>query len=194
MHTLLVALAWSLAGMIVLAAAGYVALRWLALSIARRVAEAAERQLATSLHRGLHAAGFARYGRSAAGVDAERRMLAEIDRLAWLMDRLIPLPIVGGVGLDAVIGLFPVAGDVLSFALSSLIVIRAAQLGLSTELITRLVAIQCTDLLLGAVPVLGDLMDVAYQADVKSAALIRAALTARRESLPAEIASGERTI
>jgi Domain of unknown function (DUF4112) len=46
-------------------------------------------------------------------------------------------------------------------------------------LITRLVAIQCTDLLLGAVPVLGDLMDVAYQADVKSAALIRAAVTRR---------------
>jgi hypothetical protein len=179
MHAFLVALVWVVAATLALAGVGYVALRWIALSIARRVAEAAERRLASSLHRGMQAAGLAREDRSRSTA-ADSRMLAQIDRLAWLMDRLIPLPFVGGVGLDAAIGLVPVVGDLLSFAVSSLIVVRAAQLGLSTELLTRLVAIQCTDLLLSAVPVLGDLMDVAYQADVKSAALIRAALAASR--------------
>jgi hypothetical protein len=63
------------------------------------------------------------------------------------MDRIIPLPIVGGIGLDAVLGLIPGVGDVISFAISSSIVIRAAQLGVPESLISRLVAIQMTDLL-----------------------------------------------
>jgi hypothetical protein len=44
------------------------------------------------------------------------------------------------------------------------------------------------------VPVLGDLMDVAYQADVKSAALIRAAVTARRRSWSSGFTSREKAI
>ena len=99
------------------------------------------------------------------------------------MDRLIPLPGFGGIGLDALLGLVPGIGDGVSFAISALIVIRAARLGASPELISRLIAIQCTDLLLGAVPIVGDIFDMAYQADVKSAVLIREALT-RRSSPP----------
>jgi hypothetical protein len=137
----------------------------------------------------MQAAGLAREPRSGTS-GSDSRLLAQIDRLAWLMDRLIPLPFIGGVGLDAAIGLVPVVGDLLSFAVSSFIVIRAAQLGLSAEFLTRLVAIQCTDLLLGAVPVLGDLMDVAYQADMKSAALIRGELAARRRTMGTAGATG----
>jgi hypothetical protein len=79
-----------------------------------------------------------------------------------------------------VLGLVPGIGDVLSFAISSFIVIRAAQLGVPESLISRLVAIQMTDLLLGALPVAGDLFDVAYHADEISAALIREFVTSRR--------------
>ena len=107
------------------------------------------------------------------------RYVADIDRLAWLMDRVISLPIVGGVGLDAILGLIPVVGDAISFAISSVIVIRAAQLGVPESLISRLVAIQMTDLLLGAVPIAGDVFDVAYHADQKSAALVREFLRAQ---------------
>jgi len=102
--------------------------------------------------------------------------LAQIDRLAWLTDRVVPLPVVGGVGLDALLGFVPIVGDLASLCISSTIVFRAAQLGVSEQLLSRLVAIQCTDLALGAVPVLGDLVDVAYQGNVRSSRLIRKAL------------------
>jgi hypothetical protein len=104
---------------------------------------------------------------------ARARQLKELDRLAWLMDRVIPLPIIGGVGIDALLGLFPVAGDIASLMISSTIIFRAAKMGAPPELLARLIAIQCIDLAIGAVPVLGDLADAGYKANQKSVELLK---------------------
>jgi hypothetical protein len=164
-------LIWTAVVTLIAALIAWLALKWIAVKIARRVGELAEKHIATTVERGLSRTGVRIPGVS----DAARRerYLSQIDQLARVMDRIIPLPIVGGVGLDALLGLVPVVGDVISFAISSFIVIRAAQLGVPESLIGRLVAIQITDLLLGAVPVAGDVFDASYHADRKSAALIR---------------------
>lgn len=175
MPDFLIPLVWAAAVLLLVAAAGWLILEWVAVRIARRVGAAAERRIADSIEKGLSRTGVRDVLSGGVADEALRaKYIAQIDRVAWLMDRVIPLPIVGGVGLDAVLGLFPVAGDAISFVISSFIVIRAAQLGVPESLISRLVAIQMTDLLLGAVPFAGDLFDVAYQADQKSAALVRA--------------------
>lgn len=168
---LLPLLAWTLAITLIVALAAWLLLKWIAVRIARHVAEVAETHISTTVERGLTRAGV----RTAGVADAamRERYLREIDQLAWLMDRVIPLPLVGAVGLDAVLGLVPVAGDAISFTISAFIVIRAAQLGVPESVISRLVAIQMTDLLLGVVPLAGDVLDMSYQADQKSAELIR---------------------
>jgi len=162
---------WAAVVSLVVALIAWVALKWIAVKIARRAGDLAERHIAATVERGL-----ARTGVRLPSVSDEARRaryLSQIDQLAMLMDRIVPLPVIGGIGLDAILGLLPVAGDAISFAISSFIVIRAAQLGVTESLIGRLVAIQITDLLMGAVPVAGDVFDAAYQADRKSAALIR---------------------
>lgn len=157
----------------VLAVAAYWVLRWVAYRITHRVALVAERQFAAKLAPGVSRTQ-ARFTRPPIISDESRaRHLRELDRLAWLMDRVIPLPIIGGVGLDALLGLFPVAGDVASLVISSGLIIRAARLGAPPELISRLIAIQVIDLLLGAVPVVGDLVDAGYHANERSVALLR---------------------
>jgi hypothetical protein len=150
MHDTLAALLWIAAVTLLLAALAFLVLKWIALRIARRVAESAEQRLAESVQRGLSRSGL----ESRVEADHERRAkyLSQIERLAWLTDRVVPLPIVGGIGIDAVLGVVPVAGDLVSLGISSIVVVRAAQLGVPQELIARLVAIQCTDLALGAVP------------------------------------------
>jgi hypothetical protein len=176
----LVTILWILAVAVIVAGAAFFVLRWAAFRIARRVAETVERRVAAQVGKGLSRAGI-----GFAGVaDQARRdkYLGQIDFLARVMDRLVPLPIVGGVGLDAVLGLVPVVGDAVSLGVSSLIVIRAAQLGVPTELLSRIIAIQCTDLVLGAVPIVGDFLDVAYAGDVKSAALIKEFLAGQRSN------------
>lgn len=175
---------WILAATLVLLLAGWWLVRVVALRIARRVAEEAEQRVHAGVGHGLHRVGVPETLLGVSDPATRARYLRQIETLARVMDRLIPLPIIGGVGLDAILGLVPAVGDALSFALSSTIVIRAAQLGVPRELISRMIAIQLTDLAAGAVPVAGDLFDAAYSANVKCAALVkdfsRAASAARR--------------
>jgi hypothetical protein len=166
-------LGWILAVSAVVALAAYWILRFVAARIAHRVALVAERQIGAAIAPGVSRVprGFTRP--PVVDADLRARRLAELDKLAWLMDRVIPVPIVGGVGLDAVLGLFPVAGDVASLIISSVLIVRAAQLGAPPKLISRLIAIQVIDLLLGVVPVIGDLADAGYHANERSVALLR---------------------
>jgi len=166
-------LAWILAIGVIVALAAYWILRWLAARIAHRLALVAEHQLGAALAPGVSQmpGGFRKH--PVVSDQMRARRLAQLDKLAWLMDGVIPLPIIGGVGLDAVLGLIPVAGDVASLIISSTLIVRAAQLGAPPHLISRLIAIQVIDLLVGVVPVIGDLADAGYHANERSVALIR---------------------
>jgi hypothetical protein len=181
MESVLITLAWLFVSALVVASAAFFVLKWAAFRIARRVAEATERRVAASL-----AKGFARTGVRFSGTQDEAlraKYLGQIDRLAQYMDRLVPLPVVGGIGLDAVLGVVPVVGDAISMGISSLIVIRAAQLGVPTELLSRLIAIQCVDMVLGAVPVVGDVIDVAYKGDIRCVGLIKEFVNSQRDAI-----------
>ena len=166
-------LVWILVISVVVALAAYWILRLLAARIAHHVALIAERQVGAALTPGVSKVPRAFTRPPVVNGDLRARRLAELDKFAWLMDRVIPLPIIGGVGLDAVLGLFPVAGDVASLMISSVLIVRAAQLGAPPQLISRLIAIQVIDLLIGVVPVIGDLADAGYHANERSVALIR---------------------
>ena len=174
MNQYLETLLWIVAITLLVAVVAYFLLRWLAFRFGTRLAHLAEARIARKVAGGMARSRVVPAGPSVALSAAERqRFLADVDRLAWLMDRVIPLPVVGGVGLDALLGLAPVAGDVVSLAISSVLVLRAAKLGAPPELIGRLIAIQCVDLLLGAVPIVGDVIDAGYHANERSAKLIR---------------------
>ncbi|HEX7052553.1 MAG TPA: DUF4112 domain-containing protein [Burkholderiales bacterium] len=66
----------------------------------------------------------------------ERAARERLNFLAWLLDSSIPLPGTRfTIGLDALIGLVPLLGDVLGVALSSLIVAEANRLGAPRSLL-----------------------------------------------------------
>jgi len=171
MDPVLETLVWIVAWAVLIGLIAFIVLRWLAVRIAIRVAAEAEARVAAALAHGIRRRG----GPKALIVtdDAQqRRYLAQIDRVAKVMDGLIPMPVIGGIGLDAVIGLVPVVGDAVGLGAASVIIVRAAQLGAPPELLGRLVSIQCLDLVFGAVPVLGDLVDAGYRANQRSADLV----------------------
>ena len=171
MDPVLETLVWIVAWAVLIGLVAFIFLRWLAVRIAARVAAEAEARVAAALAHGIRRRG----GPKTPVVTDEilqRRYLAQIDRAAKVMDGLIPMPVIGGIGLDAVIGLVPVLGDTVGLGAASIIIIRAAQLGAPPELLARLVTMQCLDLLFGAVPVLGDLVDAGYRANQRSADLV----------------------
>jgi hypothetical protein len=103
---------------------------------------------------------------------AER--IARIEWLSTLLDTAIVVPGTNiRFGLDALIGLVPGIGDAVSTLLSLYIVREARALGAPRILIARMLANVALDGVVGAVPVAGDLFDVAFRANRRNVALLR---------------------
>jgi hypothetical protein len=101
------------------------------------------------------------------------RKLRRLRRLATLMDAAVVIPgIQVRIGWDAVLGLVPGAGDALSAAISSYIVVEAARLGVPTGLLLRMAVNIAIDFFVGTVPIAGDWFDVIWRANLMNVALL----------------------
>lgn len=83
-------------------------------------------------------------------------------------------------GIDALIGLIPGVGDVVTVAIAAFIIRDAVRLGCSKRTIARMLMNVGIDALAGAVPIVGDVFDVAYKANLKNLKLMREDLASRR--------------
>lgn len=102
------------------------------------------------------------------------RRPADIERLAELLDDRFRVPLIGWrFGLDGLIGLIPAAGDLITAALSVYIIYRARQLGVPLRTRARMAANVAIDLLLGAIPVAGDVFDFAWKANRRNVNLLK---------------------
>ncbi len=99
--------------------------------------------------------------------------LRAIQRLAWMIDGAFRIP---GTkfrfGLNSLIGLTPAAGDAILAAISLYIVYEAHLLGLPREKLLRMIGNVGIEAAIGAVPVLGDLFDVVFKANLRNLAII----------------------
>jgi hypothetical protein len=102
-----------------------------------------------------------------------------VDKLAWLMDRSIPI---GGwrIGLDGIIGLVPGLGDFVGMIVSGLIVAAGVHARLPRSAIARMVANVAVDGVLGSVPFLGDIFDMTFKANTRNVEIYRQALRGGR--------------
>jgi hypothetical protein len=100
--------------------------------------------------------------------------VARLEALGRLMDGAFVLPGTNiRLGLDAIIGLVPVAGDVISGLVSSYLIWEARQLGASRWLIARTMGNTLLDTTIGAIPLVGDAFDLLFRANMKNMALLR---------------------
>jgi hypothetical protein len=92
----------------------------------------------------------------------------------WL-DDIIRIPGTKiGVGLDAIVGfLLPGAGDAITALGSVSLLFLALRSGVPTVVIARMLLNIGIDALVGAVPIVGDLFDVAWKANRKNLELIQ---------------------
>ena len=98
--------------------------------------------------------------------------MARLEAVGRLMDGALVLPGTNiRLGLDAVIGLVPVAGDVISGLVSSYLIWEARQLGAPLWLIAGMMANTLLDTTIGAIPLVGDAFDLTFRANMKNMAL-----------------------
>lgn len=105
----------------------------------------------------------------------ERQARERLSFLAWLLDSSIPLPGTRfTIGIDALIGLVPLLGDLIGVALSSFIVAEANRLGAPRALLTRMAVNVALEGVVGVVPLLGDVFDAAWKANQRNVRLLGA--------------------
>lgn len=97
-----------------------------------------------------------------------------IEALERMLEGMVKVPVLGRkVGLDAVLGLIPVAGDAIAAVLGMYIVWEARNLGMPRWQIWRMTANVGVDTLIGAVPLAGDLFDFVYRSNSRNLKIIR---------------------
>lgn len=99
-----------------------------------------------------------------------------LEQVRWLAGLMDDRYVVPGTrvrfGWDSILGLFPGLGDALTSIISLLIVHHAWQTGASPFTLARMIGNVAADFLLGSVPFVGDLFDVAFKANRRNARLL----------------------
>lgn len=99
--------------------------------------------------------------------------IRHIERLAQLLDAQFRVPILGyKIGLDGLLGLVPVVGDVASGLMALYLIYQAYTLGMRNRRILEMIGNAVVDFLVGLIPILGDFLDFVNKSNAKNAAII----------------------
>ena len=97
-----------------------------------------------------------------------------VEALEKLLERAFHIP---GTkipfGLDSIIGLVPVLGDLITAAMGAYIVWEARNLGMSKWQLIRMTANIGIDTAIGAIPIVGDAFDLVWRSNTKNLRIIK---------------------
>jgi hypothetical protein len=124
---------------------------------------------------------FSTSGANPFGNLSREQRLARLDALATLLDVAFILPGTNiRYGIDGIIGLIPVVGDIITTAISLWIVREARALGAPWHVTMRMLGNVALDGVVGAVPVVGDAFDVMFRANIRNMRMLRRWLDRQR--------------
>jgi len=98
-----------------------------------------------------------------------------LEQLSWLMDRAITIPGTRiTVALDAILGLLPIGGDVMTGLIQTGIVLVAMfHYRVPRPVAARMAANVLLDTAIGSIPLLGDAFDVFFKANTRNLKLLQ---------------------
>jgi len=117
-------------------------------------------------------------------------ILDDLDRLAHAMDSRFRVPGTSiRFGWDAILGVVPGLGDVATLAPAGIILLSAHRMGAPLSIKARMILNSGLDLLVGSVPLVGDLLDVGIKANRRNVGLLRGWHEASRRANGPELAA-----
>jgi hypothetical protein len=97
-----------------------------------------------------------------------------IETLEVLLERSFTIPGINRpVGLDAIVGLVPVVGDVVTAVMGAYIIWEARNLGMPKWKLWRMMGNLGVDTALGAIPLVGDAFDFLFRSNTRNLRIIR---------------------
>lgn len=100
-------------------------------------------------------------------------------KLATFLDSAVTIPVIKQkVGLDPLIGAIPYAGDVVGLLMASYVLWVAYELNLPRHVFIKLAGNILFDLVIGLVPVWGDIADAFWKANLRNVEILEEAYLA----------------
>ena len=97
-----------------------------------------------------------------------------IEAMEAVLERAVTIPGINyKVGLDAIAGLVPVLGDVLTATMGAYLIWEARNLGLPKWKLVRMAGNLAFDTAIGAVPVAGDLFDLLFRSNSRNLKIVK---------------------
>ena len=97
-----------------------------------------------------------------------------VETLEYILERSFTVPGINRpVGLDAIVGLIPVVGDVITAAMGAYLIWEARNLGMPKWKIWRMVGNLGVDTTLGAIPLVGDAFDFLFRSNTRNLKIIK---------------------
>ncbi len=108
--------------------------------------------------------------------------VAKLKKLEQRLDRKFSL---FGIqfGLDAIGGLVPILGDIVTSATGLYIIHQSSKLGATRGTVTRMLVNWGIDFAVGLVPIVGDVFDIAFKSNTRNVKLLIADLETRAVEL-----------
>jgi hypothetical protein len=98
---------------------------------------------------------------------------ARVTAMEKLLERSLVIPGVNlPIGIDMLVGLVPILGEIITTAMGAYIIWEARNLGMSRWQQARMVANVLFDTAIGAIPLVGDVADLAFRSNTKNLRII----------------------
>ncbi len=96
-----------------------------------------------------------------------------LEAMETVLERAFTIPGINRpVGLDSIVGLVPVLGDVITASMGAWLVWEARNLGMSKFQLARMAGNVGVDTALGAIPLVGDLFDFMFRSNTRNLRII----------------------
>lgn len=100
--------------------------------------------------------------------------LVWMDHVATILDDKFRIPFTNvRFGLDFVMGLVPYAGDIVGFLMAAMLLATMVRYGASGRVLFWMVWNVVLDMVVGGIPILGDIFDLRYKANRRNFNLLR---------------------
>lgn len=97
-----------------------------------------------------------------------------IETMEHLLERSFRIPGINyPVGLDSIVGLVPVVGDVVTAAMGAYVVWEARNLGLPKWKLWRMAGNIAFDTAVGAIPIAGDAFDLLFRSNTRNLRIVK---------------------
>jgi len=121
-----------------------------------------------------------------AGGTSDENAVRRMEFVAQLLDSAFVLPGTNKrIGIDAIIGMVPGIGDVVTTILSTYVIWEARNLGVSRLALGRMLANLAIHASVGSIPVIGDVFDAFFRVNQRNMRIVRAQLRSGKNRRPA---------